>query len=118
MQFFTLSPAYSLICMTLIPRTIRHICGPWAIWVPHMSCIQCTVLEISCLQACHNTYTHKSVFATYQGPHCSPLCIKPLTLTNTITSPIVVDRGPHQSLEMSTEDRLFLCYGPLKTMNT
>ena len=44
--------------MTLIPKTIGHICGPWAIWVPHMSCIQCTVLDsISCLQACRNTHT-------------------------------------------------------------
>ena len=50
-QDFTLSPAYSLICMALIPKTTGHICAPWAIWILYMSCIHCVVLEISCLQA-------------------------------------------------------------------
>ena len=48
---FTLSPAYSLIRMTSLTKTMGHICGPWAICVPHMSCIVCINHEISCLQA-------------------------------------------------------------------
>ena len=57
-KIFTLSPAHSLICATSSPKTIGHIFGPWAIFVPNMTWIQCTVLEISCLQACRHTHTY------------------------------------------------------------
>ena len=57
-HFCTLSPAHSLICATSSPKTIGHIFGPWAIFVPNMTWIQCTVLEISCLQACRHTHTY------------------------------------------------------------
>ena len=31
------------------PKTIGHM--PWTIWALHISCFQCIILEISCLQA-------------------------------------------------------------------
>ena len=62
---FTLSPAYSLICMTSLTKTIVHIYGPWAISVPHMMCILCIVIEISRPQAFLDKITLSSAHYAY-----------------------------------------------------
>ena len=68
-KIFTLSPAYSLICMTSLTKTIGHIYGPWAISVPDMYPTVCIVIEILHPQASRinthtHTYTHRYVLPT------------------------------------------------------
>ena len=112
----TLSPAHSLICMTSSPKTIGHIFGPWAIFVPNMTWIQCIVLEISCLQAWRHTHTPMTYCSplyyvtsckTKTHPYRRVLILQPMTLivillciahpnlTYTITSPIVLQLVTH-----------------------
>ena len=75
------------------------------------------VIEISRQQARRNTHihthTHTNLFLLPTEDRIVLPFVLNLTLILTITSPIVVYRGPYQSLEMLTEDRFFLCSSPL-----
>ena len=100
---FTLSPAYSLICMTSLTKTIVHIYGPWAISVPlydmypmywHWDFVFTSLAS--------HTHTH-----THTHTHRRVLILQPMTLivillciahpnlTYTITSPIVLQLVTH-----------------------
>ena len=102
---FTLSPAYSLICMTSLTKTIVHIYGPWAISVPPYD--MCPLYRYWDIP-----HTHKLVNGPNRGLHCLPLCIKPLTRTYTITSPIVFQLETHCSHCIYQSGTSFFCNSP------
>ena len=60
--------------LTLILKTIRTNYRSWAIFVLHFIYLVYAVLEISCLQACHNTSgvtrpLRAEVQVVYAGPY-------------------------------------------------
>ena len=116
-KIFTLSPAYSLICMTVANKNnSAHLRAMGYLGTKYsMTCILVYRLLRYRVYKLGVTHTHSCVFAIYlpRTANCLLFCIKLLTLTLTITSPIVcrprtscshciVDRGPGMLLFRSS----------------
>ena len=86
-RFSTISPAYSLICMTSLTKTIVHIYGPWAISVPPYDMYSCTVHEILCLQAFLDKITLSSAHYMHINDIQHFEIIKTWILANNMTMP-------------------------------